>query len=809
MRLTTRPTEPASGAARRSRFTRAGTGALLTAVLTAGTLAAGTAPVSARTAETAAGADTAEAPVWQSVTFGQSTDLNFSSNVLPEKVGVNYAEPEVPGTVEGRITLESRGGKLAQGHDGLTFYHTVLDPETDNFVLTADMTVEQFGPETGAAPNSQDSAGLMVRDVIGAPRQDPMVDGFEEVPAASNIFATGMMRAGVSAIHRTGVVEPWGNPGSSLSARTFTTDSRYALPVGTPVSLRLERTDTEFVMAATFTHAGEPATFEQRVDGADWVQDIDPDRMFVGFYAARNAKITVENAQLEVSGADTVPRAPVEPQPEQPALAMLSPTETSARVYALQTRPNQAGELVVTDDRGKRVAKKRLKAHQVYSKNVPLRDGGVRLTLTFTPATGDSAPVVRELTVTRSAYGERGDGRTVHAAPGGTAAGAGTAARPVDLGTALRHVAPGGTVLLHGGTYEPTGTLSLDASYSGLRNKVKTVRPYRGQDVVIDGRDALPVVVRLDAHHWRFEDVQVTRAVNNAMRVSGSHNTISGMTFNFNGNTGFQLSGSGDNPDLWPSHNLIVGSESHDNRDPSDIDADGFAAKLGVGAGNVFRGNISHHNIDDGWDLYNRTNEGANLPITLENNVAHSNGRLSNGYGPGGTIGNGFKLGGEGLPVAHVVRGNIAYDNGMDGFTDNFNPGRLELDNNTSFDNGRFNFLFRFSPYFDESEQGVFRNNLSFRTADGRGGDAPAADFVSGDLDRTNVLFDGSRAANEDGSLAPRAADFRSLTLPEGYARAADGTPVHGDFLRPVRGSDLNKGGTRRSHVGALDGSRR
>ncbi len=27
--------------------------------------------------------------IWQSVTFGQSTDLNFGSTVLPEKVGVN------------------------------------------------------------------------------------------------------------------------------------------------------------------------------------------------------------------------------------------------------------------------------------------------------------------------------------------------------------------------------------------------------------------------------------------------------------------------------------------------------------------------------------------------------------------------------------------------------------------------------------------------------------------------------------------------------------------------------------------------
>ncbi|MGW0983423.1 right-handed parallel beta-helix repeat-containing protein [Streptomyces xiamenensis] len=780
-----------------SGWIRAGAGGLAIALLAAG----------AGTAVAAPAPEASNAQVWEAVTFGQSTDLNFATNVLPEKIGTNYAEPEHPGTIDGKIVMESRGGKLAPGHDGLTFYQTGLDPRTDNFVLTADMTVEQFGPETGAAPNSQDSAGIMVRDVNGAPRQDPMVAGFEEVPAASNIFGAGMLRQGISGLVRTGVTEPWGNPGSALKATPFTTDSRYTLPVGTPVSLRLERTDTEFVMSATFTHAGEPATFEQRVTGADWVQDIDPDRMYVGFYAARNAKVTFENAHLELSGAQTQPRPPTEPVPVQPALTLHSAPETSTAQYTLRARTNTAGTVTVTDERGKRVAHKRLAAGEFFSHPVRLKDESTGYT--FTLVTGEGETVTRTLTVTRTAYGERGDGAVIHASPTGTATAAGTAARPVDLETALRHVAPGGQVLLHGGTYEPAGTLNLSASYSGLPNKPKTLKPYRDQQVIIDGRGALPVVLRLDADNWRVEGFRITRAASNALRMSGSHNVISAMTFNYNGDTGFQITGSGEDPAYWPRHNLITGCESHDNRDASDINADGFAAKLGVGEGNVFRGNIAHHNIDDGWDLYNRTNEGANLPITLENNVSYANGRLSNGYNEDSNTGNGFKLGGEGLPVDHVVRGNIAYDNNMDGFSDNFNPGRLTLTNNTAFDNKRFNYLIRFSPYFSPEEQGVYRDNLSLRTPGGRGGDEPETDFIAGDVDRTNVLFDGERATNADGTTVATAADFRSLELPERYARGRDGTPEHGDFLRPAQRSPLNKAGTHRSVIGALDGSRR
>ena len=79
----------------------------------------------------------------------------------------------------------------------------------------ADLTFHQLSPETGAKQSGQEGAGIMVRDVNGAARQDPMVEGFEEVTAASNMFAVGLMRDGMSALSRTGVEEPWGSTGSA------------------------------------------------------------------------------------------------------------------------------------------------------------------------------------------------------------------------------------------------------------------------------------------------------------------------------------------------------------------------------------------------------------------------------------------------------------------------------------------------------------------------------------------------------------------------------------------------------------------
>ena len=761
--------------------------ALVTAVLAATGIGLAASPAAAD-----------ETPTWKSIAFGQSTDLNFASNVLPDKVGTNVAIPENPGTIDGEIFLESRGGKLAPGHDGLTFYYVDLDPREHNFVLEADVTVDQLGPETGANPSGQEGAGLMVRDVNGGARQDPMLDGFEEVPAASNLAGVSMMRHGVSPIFRTGVTQPWGNPGSSWSTSGFVTGSKYDVPRGTPVRMRLERTDTSFIMSTTFTHLSEPETFQRVLDGADWVQDIDPENMTVGFFAARNATARISNASLTLSPADTQPRVVTPPPAPRAQLSILSAPHTGTADHDVRTRTNYDGTLTLTADGETVVDAAPVTAGEPFTHRVHLDGETTQLSATFVPTGAPSdAPVTQTQTVRLRTFDTGGQ---LVAAPDGTPAGDGTAGAPVDLTTAIQYALPGQSVALRGGTYTPSATVSISAAYSGTEDAPKTLRPYDGEDVVLDGQKRLAPVLRLDADHWRVEDLRVTHGGANGMRMSGSHNVIDRMLFNFNGDTGFHMVGPGSDPAEWPQHNLIVNSESHDNRDAGDVNADGFAAKLGVGEGNVFRGNVSHHNIDDGWDFYNRTNEGANFPVRLEGNIAYSNGKLSDGYNADSSTGVGFKLGGEGLPVAHVAVGNLAFDNNMDGFSDNFNPGELELRNNTAIDNKRFNYLFRISPYFTPDEQGVYRNNLSLRTD---AGDGAPDDFVSGDVDGSNFWFADGQTASSTWQTAT-AWDFASLTAPESYARTADGTLIWGDYTRLLPRSKLNRAGTGGDHVGAL-----
>ncbi|MCV5803108.1 right-handed parallel beta-helix repeat-containing protein, partial [Escherichia coli] len=85
-------------------------------------------------------------------------------------------EAVAAGKLASTFTIESRGGKLANSHEGLTFYYTEL-PTDVNFTLSADVVLDPLGPETGATPNRQEGAGLMVRDILGAERLVPQPEG--------------------------------------------------------------------------------------------------------------------------------------------------------------------------------------------------------------------------------------------------------------------------------------------------------------------------------------------------------------------------------------------------------------------------------------------------------------------------------------------------------------------------------------------------------------------------------------------------------------------------------------------------------
>jgi pectate disaccharide-lyase len=338
----------------------------------------------------------------------------------------------------------------------------------------------------------------------------------------------------------------------------------------------------------------------------------------------------------------------------------------------------------------------------------------------------------------------------LYVAPNGTAGAAGTQAQPTTLASALTRIAAGGTIYMRGGTYNFTQTVTIAPGNNGTSSARKNLFAYAGETPILNfsaqSEDPANRGLAVNAHYWHIRGLVVERAGDNGIFVGGSNNILERTVTRFNRDTGLQLSRiASDTPNSqWPANNLVLSAESHDNADSDGEDADGFAAKLTVGSGNVFRYAVSHNNIDDGWDLYTKTDTGPIGAVTIEDSLAHNNGTLSNGGQAGNGDRNGFKLGGEDIAVNHTVRRTIAYRNGKHGFTYNRNPGTMTVSNNLSIDNTERNYSF-------DAGTSVFRNNTSCRGGSGTN------DRVVGNADSSNQFWsgtNGSRCSSFSGALA-------------------------------------------------------
>jgi hypothetical protein len=338
---------------------------------------------------------------------------------------------------------------------------------------------------------------------------------------------------------------------------------------------------------------------------------------------------------------------------------------------------------------------------------------------------------------------------TLYVAPNGTAGAAGTISTPTTLASAITRVTAGGTIYLRGGTYPNSSTITIAPGNNGTSGALKNITAYPGETPILNfsamAEDPANRGLAVNGNFWHLTGIVVERAGDNGIFVGGSNNIIERTVTRFNRDSGLQLSRiASDTPNSqWPANNLVVSAESHDNADSDGEDADGFASKLTVGSGNIFRYAVSHNNIDDGWDLYTKTDTGPIGVVTIEDSLSYDNGTLSNGGQAGAGDRNGYKLGGEDIAVNHVVRRSIAYHNGKHGFTWNSNPGSMTISNNVSVDNAERNFSF-------DGGTSVFRNNTSCRSGSGTN------DRIVGNSDTSNQFWsgtNGSRCSAYTGAL--------------------------------------------------------
>ncbi|KUO15511.1 silent information regulator protein Sir2 [Streptomyces dysideae] len=370
-------------------------------------------------------------------------------------------------------------------------------------------------------------------------------------------------------------------------------------------------------------------------------------------------------------------------------------------------------------------------------------------TIRLNPTTSAGLPNIDYLEAETGDTTPQPTGPVLHVAPNGTDGAAGTEAAPTTLTSAISRITPGGTIYLRGGTYRHTQTVTIPPTNNGTAGDRTELAAYPGETPVLNfsaqSESSSNRGLAVNGSYWHVKGIVVERAGDNGIFVGGSNNIFERTVTRFNRDTGLQLSrmASTTPSSQWPSNNLILSAESHDNADSDGEDADGFAAKLTSGPGNVFRYAVAHNNIDDGWDLYTKTDTGPIGAVTIEDSLAYKNGTLSDGSQAGNGDRNGYKLGGEDIGVDHIIRRNIAYANGKHGFTYNRNLGTMSVSGNVSIDNIERNYSF-------DGGTSVFRDNTSCRSGSGTN------DRIIGNADSSNQFWsgtNGSRCSSYTGAL--------------------------------------------------------
>lgn len=767
--------------------------------------------------------------VWRVSTYGSSTDSKNN--------GV------IGNANDGKVTVYSEGGKgkiVPGSTDGLTFYYTAIDPETENFTLTADIHVDSW-----TLSNGQEGFGMMAADAVGSngdgtafwnnayqaivTKVEYYWDG-EDVTTDSSANKISM-KLGLGAISRLGVTAddvaaikngtitmPAGYVSETTTLETGAATkgpgtynlvgnwNKKAEPTGslenplTDFRLQIQRNNTGYYLR--YLDKDNKVIKEVRYYDLERnsLTQIDKDNIYVGFFASRNARITVSNIDLKtITPADDEKAEEREIEYVYPINTIESPVFSNSADYNLVYYGNADGTLVVKDQNGKEVLNKEFKALTKETVALKLNSGKNTFTINFIPdkeyKPGEFKLMTSydPVTINHTVEYKTVENNNIYVSPNGKSNAAGTKDDPMDIYTAVKIAAPGQKILIKEGTYDLSSTVKVERGINGTADAMiyMIADPEAGSRPVFDfGGKCAGMILAGD--YWYFQGFDVTRSADaqKGIQVSGNHNILDRIKAYKNGNTGIQISRylGTDQFNQWPAHNTILNCSSYLNADKGYEDADGFAAKLTVGQGNVFDGCIAAYNADDGWDLFAKVQSGSIGVVTIQNCVAFKNGYIldENGREINAGNGNGFKMGGDSMPGAHVLKNSVAFANKAKGIDSNSCPD-IKVYSSTTFDNESYNVAFYTNTAVNTAfaADGILSYKVSNKVAEQFKllGTQNAAD-VKG---VTNYYFDGSKTVNNNGKEAAaswfKSLDTASALKDGGITRNADGTINMNGFL--------------------------
>lgn len=271
-----------------------------------------------------------------------------------------------------------------------------------------------------------------------------------------------------------------------------------------------------------------------------------------------------------------------------------------------------------------------------------------------------------------------------YVSPSGSDSNAGTStSKPYKtLAKAVSNASAGTTIYMMNGTHNYSSTVKL--SKSGSSSSRITITNYSGSSPVINfssmPENTANRGLQISGSYWTITGLKIQEAGDNGIFISGNNNIVQNCEITKCHDTGLQMSNGA-------SNNQVINVTSIYNYDnaTNGENADGFAAKLNVGSGNVFRDCKAYYNSDDGFDFYQAGNA-----VKVYKSEASYNGR-GNGNGQG------FKVGGNYTADKHYLENCTAVGNKARGFDQNNNTGAVTLVNCTGTKN-KVNFYFPKAP---------------------------------------------------------------------------------------------------------------
>ena len=625
---------------------------------------------------------------------GNAQVINIANGDTASKKVATVEAKDITNTTGSMEIQAKASGKISDDEDGFSYYYTKVNPEKENFELTATFTVT----DASLTPDNQTGFGVVVADTLGVNNWGTpsyvhkYFNYFSSMMYSSKInaptmrYITGYTSADTS--NKDGV----DRVNNNVKFNQLTGTDMFK--VGAEYTFTVRKTDDGYEAVATT----ENGTQTQKLTANDFTSVQEDGTVVVGVMVARKIGVKITDIKFTTSESKGLATSEVVEDKVTPSIRVYSSNTCGAGEYEYTVVPNCAGTLKVTGSADGKAISKEVTADEVVRIPVAVNVGSNTIKAEFEPAAAanitSTTTVTSETNVTRKVYGEAG--QTIIVTPDGKTTGDGTEESPLDINTAVSYAQPGQTILMKNGVYDKW--ITINRSVCGTADKPINLV---AESISTDGTDGVVLSgagLTVIGSYWHVYGLYVKDSSGVGIQVSGNYNTIDMCTVNHAANSGIQISrnGGADNyagiqGKLWPTGNLIKNCESFDNCDAGRNDADGFAAKLTCGEGNRFYGCISHNNIDDGWDLYAKSVSGTIGSVTIENCVAYNNGWLTTddvtaaGYNYG--EGNGFKLGGGYLKGGHKLINCVSFGNHAKGITSNSCPD-ISITRCTAYNNG-------------------------------------------------------------------------------------------------------------------------